>query len=123
MPDGSYSSALDAAPSHTILDRLPPDILGSLSVEQRAAISVASGDWKNGLHRVNLRLTLPLLSKRWYITVLGGPDRRTAARRKVERAQNPLRTAGNMAFIFVTALTFYSVGAAALLFSSSVLSY
>jgi len=28
-----------------------------------------------------------------------------------------------MAFIFVTALTFYSVGAAALLFSSSVLSY
>ena len=123
MPDGSYSSALDAAPSHTILDRLPPDILGSLSVEQRAAISVASGDWKNGLHRVNLWLTLPLLSKRWYITVLGGPERRTAARRKVERAQNPVRTAGNMAFIFVTALTFYSVGAAALLFSSSALSY
>jgi hypothetical protein len=76
MPDGSYPSAADVAPSHTILDRLPPDVLGSLTVEQRAAIAVASGDWKNGFHRVNIRLSLPLLPKRWYITVLGGPERR-----------------------------------------------
>jgi hypothetical protein len=123
MPDGSHPVAADVVPSQTFLDRLPPDILGSLSVEQRAAIAVASGDWKSGFHRVNIRLTLPLLPKCWYITVLGGPEKRTAARRKVERARNPVRTAGNMAFIFVTALTFYGVGAAALLFSSSVLSY
>ena len=123
MPDGSYPSAADVAPSHSILDRLPPDVLGSLSAEQRAAIAVASGDWKNGFHRVNIRFTLPLLPKRWYVTVLGGPERRTVERRRIERARNPLRTAGNMAFIFVTALIFYGVGAAALLFSSSVIAF
>lgn len=124
MPDGSYASAIDAtAPSHTLLDRLPPHILGGLSVEQRTAIAAASGDWKASAHRVNLRLSLPLLPKRWYFTVLGGPERRTAARRKIERTRNPVRTASNMAFIVVTAMTFYAAAAAVLLFSSSVLEY
>lgn len=124
MPDGFTPAATDtAAASHTLLDRLPPNILGGLNVEQRAAIAAASGDWKAGAHRVNLRLSLPLLPKRWYFTVLGGPERRTSARRKAERARNPVRTAGNMAFIVVTAMMFYGVAAAALLFSSSVLEY
>lgn len=122
--DGSYASAADAAThSHTLLDRLPPHILGGLTVEQRAAIAAASGDWKAAAHRVKLRLSLPLLPKRWYFTVLGGPERRTAARRSIERARNPVRTAGNMAFIVVTAMTFCGVAAAALLFSSSVFEY
>lgn len=124
MPDGSHASAIDAtATNYALLDRLPAHILGGLSVEQRTAIAAASGDWKTGTHRVNLRLSLPLLPKRWYFTVLGGPERRTAARRKVERARNPVRTAGNMAFIVVTAMSFYGVAAAVLLFSSSVLEY
>ncbi|CAN0460353.1 unnamed protein product [Discosporangium mesarthrocarpum] len=124
MPDGSHSPTIDAkSHSHTFLDRLPPHILGGLSVEQRAAIAAASGDWKAGAHRVNLRVSVPLLPKRWYLTVLGGPERRTTARRRAERIRNPVRTAGNLAFIFVTAMTFYSVGAAVVLFSSSVLQY
>lgn len=124
MPDGfSPTSTGAAAPHHTFLDRLPPHILGGLSAEQRAAIAAASGDWKAGAHRVNLRVSLPMLPKRWYFTVLGGPERRTAARRKIERVRNPVRTAGNMAFIVLSAMTFYGVAAAALLFSSSVLEY
>jgi hypothetical protein len=71
MPDGSHASAADAAThSHTLLDRLPPHILGGLTVEQRAAIAAASGDWKAAAHRVNLRLSLPLLPKRWYFPSL-----------------------------------------------------
>jgi len=124
MPDGSHApTSLADSRNHAILDRLPPDILGGLSVEQRAAIAAASGDWKGGAHRVNLRVSMPFLPKRWYLTVLGGPERRTIARRNAERTRNPVRTAGNMAFIFVTAMTFYSVGAAVLLLSSSVLQY
>lgn len=120
MPDGS---TMAGSPSNNILDRLPPHVLGGLSVEQRTAIAAAAGQWQSKSHRVNIRVSLPLLPKRWYFTVLGGPERRTAERRQVERTRNPVRTAGNMAFIFVTALTFYGVGAAVLLFSSSVLEY
>jgi hypothetical protein len=118
MPDGSMVAD---SPRHNLLDRLPPDILGGLSVEQRSAIAAAAGQWNAKTHRVNIRLSLPLLPKRWYFTVLGGPERRTAERRRVERSRNPVRTAGNMAFIFLTALTFYGIAAAILLFSSSVL--
>jgi len=122
--DGSYASAADAAThSHTLLDRLLPHILGGLTVEQRDTIAAASGDWKAAAHRVNLRLSLSLLSKRWCFTVLGGLERRTAARRSIERVRDPIRTAGNMAFIVVTAMTFCGVAAAALLFSSSVFEY
>lgn len=120
MPDGS---TLAGSPSNNLLERLPPQILGGLSVEQRSAIAAAAGQWQAKSHRVNIRLSLPLLPNRWYFTVLGGPERRTVERRQTERARNPVRTAGNMAFIFLTALTFYGVGAAMLLFSSSVLEY
>lgn len=118
MPDGSMVAD---SPRHNLLDRLPPHILGGLSVEQRSAIAAAAGQWNAKTHRVNIRLSVPLLPKRWYFTVLGGPERRTAERRRVERSRNPVRTAGNMAFIILTALTFYGVAAAILLFSSSVL--
>lgn len=120
MPDGSIMAG---SPSNSLLDRLPPEILGGLSVEQRTAIAAAAGQWTAKSHRINLRLSLPLLPKRWYFTVLGGPERRTAERRRVERARNPVSTAGNMVFIFLAAITFYGVGAAVLLFSSSVLEY
>jgi hypothetical protein len=120
MPDGSMVA--DSS-THNLLDRLPPHILGGLSVEQRSAIAAAAGQWGAKSHRVNIRVSLPLLPKRWYFTVLGGPERRTAERRESERHRNPVRTAGNMAFIFITALTFYGVAAAVLLFSSSVLEY
>jgi hypothetical protein len=63
--------------------------------------------------RVNLRLSLPL----------GGPVRRTAVRRSIERVRNPVCTADNMAFIVVTAMTFCGVAAAALLFSFSAFEY
>ena len=86
MPDGSMT--VDS-PAHSIFDRLPPDILGGLSVEQRAAIASAAGQWDAKSHRVNIRISLPLLPERWYLTVLGGPERRTVERRRVERVRNP----------------------------------
>ena len=120
MPDGSIMAGPH---TNNILDRLPPNILGGLSVEQRTAIAAAAGQWQAKSHRVNIRVSLPLLPKRWYFTILGGPERRTAARRQTERVRNPVRTAGNMAFIFLAAITFYGMGAAVVLFSSSVLEF
>ena len=90
-------------------------------MEQRSAIAAAAEQWNAKTHRVNIRLSLPLLPKRWYFTVLGGPERRTVDRRRAELSRSPVRTAGNMAFIFLMALTFYGAAAAILLFSSSVL--
>jgi hypothetical protein len=92
-----------------------------VSAEQKAAIAAAAGQWNTGTHRVNLRVSLPMLPRRWYFTILGGPERRTAARRQAERTRNPVRTGGNFAFILLAAIMFYGAAAAIFLFSSSVL--
>ena len=66
---------------------------------------------------------MPSFPKSWYITVVGGPERRDPARRAIDRRRNPLRTAGNFAFVVLAAVLFYGVAAAAMLVSSSVLEY
>jgi len=121
MPDGSFDSGAKAAPD--FLDRLPPHIAGSLTVEQKAAIAAAAGQREWNTHPVNIRLTLPLLPRKWFLTIVGGPERRASGRRQSERRRHPLRTAGNFTFILVAAIALYGVAAAILLFSSTVFEY
>lgn len=122
MPDGlvQNTAAVAATPTSTLFDRLPPDILGSLTARQRNAIATAANidGWKK--HRINIRLSLPLLPRRWYFTVVGGPERRAPERRRVDRNLNPLRTAGNVMFIMFASLMFYGLAVLGLLFSSSI---
>lgn len=120
MPDGSMTAA---AYPEKLLDRLPPRILVGLSAEQKAAIANAAGEWKANSYRVNIRFSLPLPGSRWYFTMLGGPERRAPARRKSERAHNPIRTAWNIGFIFLAAFLCYGTAVGVLLFSSSVLAF
>jgi hypothetical protein len=120
MPDGS---AGHSGTNSSLFARMPPHILGGLTSEQRNAIALAADQpgWSD--HRINIRLSVPFLPKRWYITIVGGPERRGRDRRTAERTRNPLRTAGNFAFIFLTAVMFYGIAAAAMLITSSVLEY
>ena len=125
MPDGLVQNTTapeSGGPTPTLFDRLPPDIVGGLTARQRSAIAAAAGleTWQK--HPVNIRLSLPLLPRRWYFTIVGGPERRAAVRRRAERNVNPLRTAGNVAFIMFAATLFYGFAILGLLFSSSVFS-
>lgn len=120
MPDGTTRAPIS---SSTLFDRLPPEILAGLSARQKSAIAAAADvrGWQP--HRVNIRLTLPILPRRWYLTVVAGPERRSAQRRQVERRRHPLHTAGNIAFVFMTAVAFYGIAVGAILFSSKILEY
>lgn len=64
----------------------------------------ARGDTWGSRHAVNLRLTIPLLSARYYLTVVGGKERRSSRRRNNERRKNPLATKWNIAFLAVLGL-------------------
>jgi hypothetical protein len=46
-------------------------------------------------HPVDIRLSLPLIFARYYITIVAGKERRSAARRASERRKHPLNTSGN----------------------------
>ncbi len=84
------------------------DRIAALSTEQAdeapsperevAEKPTASGrDW--GQHPLNLRVTLPLPFRRWYVTLVAGPERRCAERLVAEREKHPLDTLPNLMFL------------------------
>jgi hypothetical protein len=64
-----------------------------------------------------------LLGWRFFIAILAGHDRRSAARRKVEGTRHPVRTAGNFLFVVAGAMAFYLVALAIFLIYSSVVEF
>lgn len=55
---------------------------------------------------MDLRITLPVLRRRYFLTVLAGPERRSAERLKQERAKHRLWTFANVcSLIFLLLLT------------------
>ena len=60
-----------------------------------AADRARPGRW-SGEHPVNLRLSIPLPFFRFYVTIVAGRERRSAARRAQERRKHPILTAGNL---------------------------
>ena len=54
-----------------------------------------------GRHPVNIRITIPLPLRSYYLTIVAGPERRSRERRISERNKHPLFTPGNMIVLFV----------------------
>lgn len=81
-----------------LLTRLPPDVLHSFTAAQRAALWEVgkSSSWRR--HPVNIRLSLPLIGSRLFMTVVAGIERRSKERIRRERRLNPLTTIGNILF-------------------------
>ena len=56
-------------------------------------------------HAINVRMTIPLPLTSYYLTIVGGKERRNPDRRADERYKHPLVTKGNIAFLSVLGLT------------------
>lgn len=68
--------------------------------EAQTSDAAATADsWANP-HPLNIRASIPLFSRRYYLTILSGPERRSAERRQEERVKHPLVTRVNMMFLF-----------------------
>ncbi len=55
--------------------------------------------WDNH-HPVNIRLSIPLFARRYYLTVIAGKELRGTERLAEEREKHPLATTANMVFLF-----------------------
>jgi hypothetical protein len=58
-----------------------------------------SREWGSN-HPVNIRLSVPLLFGRYYVTLVAGKERRSADRRVAERAKHPVGRLGNIVVFF-----------------------
>ncbi len=78
--------------------RLPAWVMDTLTAEQRDAIQQAVCDPSLRHPPVNIRFSLPAFGRRYFVTIIGGVERRDAQRRAQERTKFPLRTAANFLF-------------------------
>ncbi len=95
-----------------LLRAIDPAVRESFSEAQEHAIRVAARQdiWKR--HPVDIRMALPTPFGRFYLALVGGRERRSAARLAVERHHHPLTGAGNLATFGVLIATFVLVGLA-----------
>lgn len=86
-----------------LLESMPEEVASSFTELQLEMIEHAfEGDkWRD--HPVDIRLSIPVLWRRFYFVLLAGPERRSAERRKYERARRPVRA---IADIILLALFF-----------------
>ena len=82
------------------LSRVPADVAATFSQAQLLAIRdfVTSNRERQA---VDIRWTIPLIWFRFFIVVVAGPERRSAARLTAERAARPILTWSNVIVIAV----------------------
>ncbi|HLO77427.1 MAG TPA: hypothetical protein VK196_13305 [Magnetospirillum sp.] len=92
----------------TLLDRIPAEVAETFTPAQRAALwnAVKPVSWRR--HPVNIRLSFPMIGGRFFVTVVGGQEKRANERRFRERRMFPLRTAGNILFLLGVGGAFYA---------------
>ncbi len=82
-----------------LINRLPERARNGFSQEQLAALRDAARHCKWDSHPVDLRWSLPLLFKRYYLVVLAGPECRGEQRRMEEGRHHPRATLANFVFL------------------------
>lgn len=87
---------LAQGPARRFFEALPADVRTGLTERQRDAILATAKDFTGSHHATDIRLSIPLFTKRYYLVLLGGEERRSKARRAEERDRFPLATAGNL---------------------------
>ena len=93
-----------------ILNNIPENARGLFSDDHLAALNTACGKLKWNKHPVDIRLSIPTLFSRYYMVLLGGPERRDSERRAEEKQRHPLKTVGNFLFLGgLVALGIYAI--------------
>ena len=103
--------------------RLPPWVVDTMTTEQKEAIHNAITDNVGNIPPVNIRMHMPFFSRRFYLTVLAGEEKRSEARRHHERQKYPLRTIANVFFFIGLATLFYMVALVGLALHSAILEF
>ena len=93
-------------------NRIPEDGRESFTETQRAILADAARQCQFKTHPVDIRFSLPLIFKRFYFVLLGGPERRSPERRYLDRQRLPLLKLANLLFLVSLASVGTLLGAA-----------
>ena len=102
-------------PARRFIESLPVDVRSSLTERQRDALATAAKSFAGSRHATDIRLSIPLFTKRYYLVLLGGEERRSRMRLAEDRGRFPLATAGNL--VCLSLLGLFSTFAGGFLFT------
>jgi hypothetical protein len=91
------------------------DSLGEPGIANRKTSSAVP--WESD-HPVNLRLSIPLLFKSYYVTIVVGGERRCPDRLTAERQKHPVVTRGNLFFFALVGTVIGLAGLALIQFAT-----
>ncbi len=121
MPNQETMDALaHTLQADSLFARLPAWVIDTLTAEQRDAIHEAVYDPSLQRPPVNIRFSLPVFGRRYFLTIIGGAERRGAQRRAQERTKFPLRTVTNFLFFLVLGVLIYVLSVASILVHRSL---
>ena len=103
--------------------RLPPWVVDTLSAEQKEAIQHAASDPSWSRPPVNVRVSIPVFTRRFFFTIVGGEESRSSERRARERNRYPLRTVANIFFFLGLIGVFYVVAIIGLAMHSAIVEF
>ena len=115
--------AVGASGSSGLFDRLPEWVVDTLSAEQKKAIRQAAEDSSWTGSPVNIRFSLPFFGKKYYVTVVGGAEKRGPERQIKDRNEYPLRTVANVFFFIGLATMFYLLALFVLALQSAIIEF
>ncbi len=104
-----------ALQADSLFARLPAWVMDTLTAEQRDAIQQAVCDPSLRHPPINIRFALPAFGRRYFLTVIGGVERRGTRRRAQERTKFPLRTVANILFFIFLGVLIYALSIASIL--------
>ncbi len=113
----------EAAQANWLFERLPEWVMETLSSEQKEAIHEIVDDSVGKRPPVNIRFTVPFFKSEFYITVVGGEEKRNAERRAQERHKYPLRTVANVFFFIGLGTLFYMLAVFLLAMQSAIIEF
>ena len=110
----------NAPPADSLFARLPAWVMDTLTAEQRDAIHQAVCDPSLRHPPINIRFSLPAFGRRYFLTIIGGAERRGARRRTQEQTRFPLRTVANFLFFIFLGALIYALSIASILVHRSL---
>lgn len=85
----------------TFFSRIPRDVAASFTPAQLDAVKRAFGARSPGAHGLDLRFSLPLWRRSYYMVLLAGKERRSPERRVLQRLLRPLWNVANVCVVVV----------------------
>ncbi|MEH1912739.1 MAG: hypothetical protein V7L05_32550 [Nostoc sp.] len=89
-----------------LFSKISPEIADSFTDEQLKAIQRGFGSQIVARHSLDIRVSVPIPSLRFYLVLLAGSERRSQQRLQNEKGKYPLLNTGNLIFLtgFLTVL-------------------